>query len=326
MTDQARAMKEIAGATTSIGKQIRLLSGANSEHSGGAARVLTQLKSIRPVSERNTQGVRQTRGSTGELVSQAEAASRGARDEEPPLARQRRQRPRMNERAAAAENDRRIGVFTTDTDLVIRSWDSVLEHMTGIARPRCLRKNDQRTRTGSGRTRSGRPVPGASDFGVRSDSGASAPQVPDPVPDPPKPSSEFEQMQQRVVVGALRDDSGAVGLVVTVEDVTARLESERRIARKLREGTAAERLAAIAGLAGHGTDRWTGPARNGAARRALAGPARGGARRRSQARCGAGRHDHRRAAGRPSQFQPAEQCAGTPLARRASTSPTRSCR
>jgi methyl-accepting chemotaxis protein len=73
MTDQGRALKEIAGATTSMGKQIRLLSGANNEHSGGATRVLTQLKSIRAVSERNTQSVRQTRGSTGELVNQAEA-------------------------------------------------------------------------------------------------------------------------------------------------------------------------------------------------------------------------------------------------------------
>jgi methyl-accepting chemotaxis protein len=73
MTEQARALKEIAGATTSMGKQIRLLAGANTEHSSGAKRVLTQLKSIRAVSERNTQGVRQTRGSTDELVSQAEA-------------------------------------------------------------------------------------------------------------------------------------------------------------------------------------------------------------------------------------------------------------
>jgi hypothetical protein len=70
----ARRVSPVApgsGATTSMGKQIRLLSGANNQHSGGATRVLTQLKSIRAVSERNTQSVRQTRGSTGELVSQA---------------------------------------------------------------------------------------------------------------------------------------------------------------------------------------------------------------------------------------------------------------
>jgi methyl-accepting chemotaxis protein len=73
MTEQTRALKEIAGATSVMGKQIRQLSGANAAHSGGAARVLTQLKSIRAVSERNTQSVRQTRGSTGDLVSQAEA-------------------------------------------------------------------------------------------------------------------------------------------------------------------------------------------------------------------------------------------------------------
>jgi hypothetical protein len=155
----------------------------------------------------------------------------------------------MNERAEAAENDRRIGVFTTDTDLVIKSWDSVLEHMTGIA-----------PRDACGRTIN-ELIP---DLGERVPAGlfrepliSGSVQILAPalhkylIPCPPAvPSSEFEWMQQRVVVGALRDDSGAVGLVVTVEDVTARLESERRMARTLREGSAAERLAAIMGLAG----------------------------------------------------------------------------
>lgn len=155
----------------------------------------------------------------------------------------------MNERAEAAENDRRIGVFTTDTDLVIKSWDSVLEQMTGIA-----------PHDACGRT-IGELVP---DLGDRVPAGlfrepliSGSVQILAPalhkylIPCPPAvPSSEFDRMQQRVVVGALRDDSGAVGLVVTVEDVTARLESERRMARTLREGTAAERLAAITGLVG----------------------------------------------------------------------------
>ena len=73
MSEQARALKEIASTTANIGKQIRLLSGANIEHSGGARRVLAQLKNVRAVSERNAQGVRQTRGSTDDLLSQTEA-------------------------------------------------------------------------------------------------------------------------------------------------------------------------------------------------------------------------------------------------------------
>ena len=38
----------------------------------------------------------------------------------------------MNE-SSSNELERRIGVFTTDLDLVVRSWDAALELMTGIA-------------------------------------------------------------------------------------------------------------------------------------------------------------------------------------------------
>src|SRR6185295_4084175 len=56
------------------------------------------------------------------------------------------------------------------------------------------------------------------------------------IPCPPlERSTEFDRMQQRVVVGALRDEQRAVGLVVAVEDVTARLERERALARQLRD-------------------------------------------------------------------------------------------
>ena len=73
MGEQARAMKEISGATAHIGKQIRLVATANREHSAGAGRLLGQLKNVRSVSERNTQGVRESRGTTGQLLEHAEA-------------------------------------------------------------------------------------------------------------------------------------------------------------------------------------------------------------------------------------------------------------
>ena len=56
-------------------------------------------------------------------------------------------------------------------------------------------------------------------------------------------------MQQRVVVGALRDAHRAVGLVMSIEDVTERLERERELARKLRDGSPAARLEAVEQLA-----------------------------------------------------------------------------
>ena len=66
------------------------------------------------------------------------------------------------------------------------------------------------------------------------------------IPCPPlEPSDEFDRMQQRVVIGALRDEEHAVGLVVSIEDVTARLEQERRLARQLRDADPAVRARAV---------------------------------------------------------------------------------
>jgi methyl-accepting chemotaxis protein len=71
MGEQSRALKEITAATSNIGKQIRLVATLNREHSNGSARLLEQLKSIRSVSERNTRGVLESRGTTTELVERA---------------------------------------------------------------------------------------------------------------------------------------------------------------------------------------------------------------------------------------------------------------
>ncbi len=124
---------------------------------------------------------------------------------------------------------------------------------------------------------------------------------------PIEPSTEFDRMQQRVVIGALRNEDGALGLVVTVEDVTARLETERRVARQLRDGSPAERVVAIRELATFEPSEGVGPIGSaladddwqvrGAAVRALA------SRRDARARG----HGDQRAARRTSQFQRAEQ-------------------
>ena len=62
---------------------------------------------------------------------------------------------------------------------------------------------------------------------------------------PSAASEEFDHMQQRVVVGALRDDERVVGLVMSIEDVTERLERERQLARELRDAAPAVRLKAV---------------------------------------------------------------------------------
>lgn len=137
-----------------------------------------------------------------------------------------------------------IGLLTTDTDLVVTTWDAALERMTGISAAQVRGRRldeivpDLRSR-------------GLIDL-IREPLMSGSAQVLAPalhkflIACPPlQPSQEFERMQQRVVVGALRDAHHAVGLAISVEDVTQRLEHERQLARQLRDASPAARLKAI---------------------------------------------------------------------------------
>jgi HEAT repeat protein len=139
---------------------------------------------------------------------------------------------------------RRVGILTTDTALVVTSWDATLAAMTGIdaahARGRSI--------TAIVPDLEARGLIGV----VREPLVSGAPQVLAPalhhylIPCPPAaPSADFDHMQQRVVIGALRDDERTAGLVITIEDVTVRMERERRLARQLADADPAERLRAI---------------------------------------------------------------------------------
>jgi HEAT repeat protein len=143
---------------------------------------------------------------------------------------------------------RRLGILTTDTLLVVTSWDSGLAAMTGIDPARAI----------------GRPlgdvVPDLETRGllaaVREPLESGAPRVLAPalhghlVPCPPaEPSAHFSTMQQRVVIGALQDEHETVGLIVTIEDVTARLDQERSLAEDLRHANPEARRRAIEQLA-----------------------------------------------------------------------------
>lgn len=152
------------------------------------------------------------------------------------------------ETSGPAGPGRRIGILTTDDRLVITSWDGALASMTGIA----------------GDAAVGRPltavVPDLESRGligiVRETLVTGAPTVLAPafhhyfVPAPPAdPSSRYPRMQQRVALAALLEGERAVGLIVTIEDVTERLELERQLASDLREADSAARLRAIERLA-----------------------------------------------------------------------------
>ena len=147
----------------------------------------------------------------------------------------------------------RIGILTTDTDLVVTTWDATLEQMTGIpadhARGHRLDEivPDLRSRM-------------LIDL-IREPLISGSAQVFAPalhkylIPCPPlEPSDEFDYMQQRVVVGALRDAHRSVGLVLSIEDVTERLTRERQLARQLREQSPSARLKAVEQLAHEPSD------------------------------------------------------------------------
>ena len=129
-----------------------------------------------------------------------------------------------------------IGVFTTDVHLVIQVWDATLAQLTGISdeaasgqaltallpdlEKRGLLKRFQRS-LNDGVVEVLAPafhhylIPCA----------------------PVTPAKHFDKMQQRVTIAPLRDNTERIaGLIVTVEDVTARLERERELATHLAEG------------------------------------------------------------------------------------------
>ena len=67
-----RGLKEMTTATQSTAKQIKLITRANLEHSSVAVRVLEQLRDVRQIADRNARDVKETRGSTDDLIKHAE--------------------------------------------------------------------------------------------------------------------------------------------------------------------------------------------------------------------------------------------------------------
>ncbi len=130
-----------------------------------------------------------------------------------------------------------IGVFTTDTELVIRVWDATLARLTGISED-----------SASGRALT-TLLPDIEKRGLlkRFERSLNEGVVEVLAPafhhylipcGPVNPAKHFEQMQQRVTIAPLRDEDAIAGLLVTVEDVTDRLERERELA----EGDESTRL------------------------------------------------------------------------------------
>jgi hypothetical protein len=134
-----------------------------------------------------------------------------------------------------------VGIFTTDAQLVIQVWDATLARLTGIGEE----------------SATGRPLTDVlPDLEQRGLLKRFERSVKDGVVEilapafhhylipcaPLAPAKHFDQMQQRVTIAPLRDDDAIAGLIVTVEDVTARLEHERELSTRLAQGDETTRL------------------------------------------------------------------------------------
>lgn len=141
-----------------------------------------------------------------------------------------------------------IGMFSTDSDLIVRSWDDWLAGRSGIPAEKVLGKPiaallpELRSRSLLTRFRAVL-AEGTVEVLAPAFHHYLIPCAPHP------PSRRFDRMQQRVTLAPLRTDEGIVGVLVTIEDVTARRERENELAEQLSSPDEQTRLLAAEALA-----------------------------------------------------------------------------
>lgn len=134
-----------------------------------------------------------------------------------------------------------VGVFTTDAHLIIQVWDATLARFTGIGEESAVGRELAAL------------LPDLEERGLlkRFQRSLNEGVVEVLAPAfhhyliscaPVNASKHFEKMQQRVTIAPLRDDHSIAGLIVTIEDVTARLDHERELAARLAQGDETARL------------------------------------------------------------------------------------
>lgn len=139
------------------------------------------------------------------------------------------------------ENQNLIGVFTTDENFIVQVWDAALEQMTGISAAEARGRSVVET------------IPDLERRGllqrfqrVLADGTV---EILAPafhrflIACPPQfAARHFAEMRQRVTIAPLRKNEQLRGLIVTIEDVTARMEQEIELARRLENADDTVRL------------------------------------------------------------------------------------
>lgn len=149
-------------------------------------------------------------------------------------------------------SDNSTGIFTTDRNLVVRSWDHWMVAATGIAATDACGRELSELFPELEARRLLQRFQNVLEFGVVEVLAPAFHQYLIPCP-PGAPSKHFQRMQQRATIAPLRGEDGVVGALVTIEDVTARLELEREAAEKLKNGNEADRLHAAEMLSADGS-------------------------------------------------------------------------
>lgn len=145
-----------------------------------------------------------------------------------------------------------IGLFTTDQDLIVRSWDEWLAMRSGISVEQACGKPlaevlpELQSRGLLNRFK-GVLAEGTVEVLAPAFHHYLVPCSPHP------PSARFDRMQQRVTLAPLRTEEGTVGVLVTIEDVTGRLERERELGEQLSSADEQTRLRAAEALAAEET-------------------------------------------------------------------------
>ena len=123
----------------------------------------------------------------------------------------------------------RIGVFTTDSHLVIQVWDAALAQLTGITEDAASGQSVNALLPDLEKRGLLKRFKRSLNEGVVEVLAPAFHHYLIPC-SPLTPATHFEKMQQRVTIAPLRDDHSIAGLIVTIEDVTERLERERELA------------------------------------------------------------------------------------------------
>ena len=141
-----------------------------------------------------------------------------------------------------------VGVFTTDSELRIKVWDNALARFTGVSADNARGKLIQELFTEIETRGLHKKLENALRDGTVEVLAPAFHRYLIPCP-PQTPSTRFDTMLQRTTIVPVVENDAIVGVLVTIEDVTTRVERERELNELLNSNDAETRLRATEALA-----------------------------------------------------------------------------